>query len=76
MPVGERKPMPSPTAQWFSVTRAKAQNRPEDEGVGQAGKRAFADDFGLAEDFPEEIPDALADGEEMEAGSFFDCRIL
>ncbi len=43
---------------------------PEDEGVGQAGKRALADHFGLAEDFPEEIPDALADGEEMEGGVF------
>jgi hypothetical protein len=48
----------------------EGEEAPEDEGVGDAGQRALADDFGLAEDFPEEIPDALADGEEMEAGVF------
>ena len=49
----------------------EGEKRPEDEGVGEAGQRALADDFGLAEDFPEEVPDALADGEEVEAGVFF-----
>ena len=44
---------------------------PEDEGVSQAGKRALADDFGLEGHLPDEIPDAFADGEEMEAGVFF-----
>ena len=58
------------------MTSAKAQEGPEDEGVGEAGERALADDFGLEEDFPDEVADALADGEEMEAGSFFDWRIL
>ena len=44
---------------------------PEDKGVGEAGERALADDFGLAENFPEEIPDAAAEGEEVEASVFF-----
>jgi hypothetical protein len=56
--------------------QGKGAEGPEDEGVGEAGQRALADDLGLAEDFPEEVPDALADGEEVEAASFFDLRIL
>ena len=43
---------------------------PEDEGVGEAGQGALADDFGLADDFPEEVPDAFADGREAEFGVF------
>jgi len=39
--------------------------------VGEAGERALADDFGLEEDFPDEVADALGDGEEVEAGIFF-----
>ena len=48
---------------------------PEDEGVGDAGQGALADDFGLAEHFPEEVPDAFADGSEAEARVFFDLRM-
>ena len=48
----------------------EGQKAPEDEGVGQAGKRPFANDLGLAENFPEKVPDAPADGEEVKAGVF------
>ena len=41
---------------------------PEDEGVGQAGEGALADDLGLAEHLPDELPDSLADREEAKAG--------
>ena len=54
----------------------KGAEPPEDEGVGQAGQWPFANDLGLAENLPEEVPDALADGKEMEAGSFFEWRIF
>ena len=43
---------------------------PEDEGVGEAGERALANDLGLAEDFPEEVPDAFTDGSEAEVRIF------
>ena len=43
---------------------------PEDEGVGEAGQGAFADDFRLADDLPEEVPDAAAESE-VEAGILF-----
>jgi len=49
----------------------EGQESPKDECVGQAGERALANDFGLAEDFPEEIPDALAEGKKLEVGIFF-----
>ncbi len=49
----------------------KGAEGPEDEGVGEAGERALADDFGLEEDFPDEVADALADGEEVEARRLF-----
>jgi len=51
--------------------QGKGAESPEDEGVRQAGQRALADDLGLKGYFPEEIPEALADGEEAEAGVFF-----
>ena len=63
--------MPKPTAQWLSVTSAKAQKAQKTKAWARPGQRALADDFGLAEHFPDEIPDALADGEEMEARVFF-----
>ncbi len=46
----------------------KGAETPEDKGVSQAGQRALADDLGLEGYLPEKIPDALADGEEAEAG--------
>ena len=49
----------------------EGQEGPEDEGMGEAGERELADDFGLAENFPEEVPDALAQREEVEAGISF-----
>ena len=55
---------------WFRVTRANAQKSPEYEGVREAGQGPFADDFGLAEHFPEEVPDALADGRQAEVRVF------
>ena len=50
--------------------QGKGAESPEDKGMRQARQGALADDFGLAHDFPEEIPDAAADGEEVEAGVF------
>ncbi len=41
---------------------------PENEGVRDAGQRPFADHFGLEQHFPDEIPDALADGSQREIG--------
>jgi hypothetical protein len=49
----------------------KGAEGPEDEGVGEAGKWALANDLGLAENFPEEVPEALADVSEMKAGVRF-----
>jgi hypothetical protein len=37
----------------------EGEESPEDEGVGDAGERALADDFALAEDLPDEVADAL-----------------
>ena len=46
----------------------KGAETPEDQGVGEAGERALADDLGLEGYLPDEIPEAAADGEEAEAG--------
>ncbi len=54
----------------------KGAEGPEDEGVGQARQRALADDFGLAEHFPDEVADALAEGKRWKPASFLDLRIL
>ena len=48
----------------------EGEESPEDEGVGDAGERALADDFGLAEDFPDEVADAPGDGVERPAEVF------
>ena len=48
----------------------KGAEGPEDKGVRQAGERALANDFGLEEHLPDEVPDAFAEGEEMKAGIF------
>ncbi len=47
---------------------SEGEEAPEDEGVGDAGEGALLDDLGLAEDFPDEVPDAAADWEKTEAG--------
>lgn len=49
----------------------KGAKGPEDGGVGKTGKRALANDLGLEEDFPDEVTDALAEGEEAEVRIFF-----
>ena len=49
----------------------EGEESPKDEGVGEAGERALAYDFSLAENLPEEVPDAAADGVEGEVGVFF-----
>jgi len=49
---------------------SEGEESPEDEGVGDAGKRALADDFGLEEDFAGERPDTFGDGAEREAEVF------
>ncbi len=46
--------------------QAERAEAPEDEGVGDAGKRALPDDFGLADHFPKECPGALVDVAEVE----------
>ena len=50
--------------------QGEGEESPEDEGVEEAREWALADDLGLAEDFPEEIPSAFADMGEMKAGIF------
>ena len=50
--------------------QGEGEESPEDEGVGDAGEWALADDFGLAEDFPDEVFDALRDGAEGPAEVF------
>ena len=47
--------------------QGEGEESPEDEGVGDAGKGTLADDFGLAEDFAGERPDAAGDGAEGES---------
>ena len=47
--------------------QGEGEESPEDEGVGEAGERALADDLGLEEDLPDEIADAAADGADGEA---------
>ena len=56
--------------------QGEGKEGPEDKGVGQAGERALANDFGLEEDFRDEVPDALADWEEAEAGVLFGSEDL
>lgn len=43
---------------------------PKEEGVSETGEGAFADDLGLAEDFPEEFAEAGAEGGNGKAGVF------
>jgi len=51
--------------------QGEGEKGPEDQGVGQAGKWALADDFGLEEDFGDEIGYSFGYWEEVEAGVFF-----
>jgi hypothetical protein len=44
---------------------------PEDKGMGQAREWPLADDFGLAEDLGNELPNAAADWSELEIGVLF-----
>ena len=55
----------------IEADEGEGEESPEDEGVGEAGERALADDLALAEDLPEEVPDAAADGLEGEVRVFF-----
>ena len=49
----------------------KSAESPEDEGVSEAREWPLADNFGLAEDFRYEVPDAAADRCKAEACTFF-----
>lgn len=49
----------------------EGEEGPEDEGVGEAGEGPLANDFGLEEDFRDEVGYAFGDGEEVEVGVFF-----
>ena len=53
---------------WFSADEGEGEKAPEDEGVGDARGGALLDDLGLAEDLPDEVPNAAAEGMEGEAG--------
>ena len=64
---GVQKAEAKPHGEVVQRDQRKGAEAPEDEGVGQAGQRALADDFGLAEHLPDKVPDAAADGKE--AGS-------
>jgi hypothetical protein len=44
---------------------------PEDAGVSDAGGGALADDFGLEENFRDEVADAVGEGEQVEARVLF-----
>ena len=50
--------------------KGECAETPEDEGVRKAGKGSLADDFGLADYFPEEVPHALADRRQAEIRVF------
>ncbi len=47
--------------------QGEGEESPEDEGMGNAWKRPLADDFGLTQDFPDEVFHALRDGSERPA---------
>ena len=47
---------------------AESAETPEEECVGEAGKGALLDDFGLAEDFPDEFFNAGCERKERETG--------
>ena len=47
---------------------------PEDEGVRETWEGPLADDFGLTNDFPEEVPHALTDGGDAEVRIFFGMK--
>src|ERR1017187_172350 len=49
---------------------------PEDEGVRQAGQRALSNDLSLADHLPDEVPDAAADGEQVEVRVFLRAEDL
>ena len=66
--------MAEPDCAMVERDQGKGAESPEDKGVGEAGEGALADDFCLAHDFPDEVPDASADGGEVEAGVFFRVR--
>jgi hypothetical protein len=51
--------------------QGEGEESPEDESVGEAGERALADDLGLAEDLPDEEPDALSQWMEGKVIIFF-----
>jgi len=69
--VGREKPDAEADRAVVKRDQGEGQEGPEYEGVGEAREWAFADDFGLAKHLPEEVPGALADGEEVKAGVFF-----
>ncbi len=71
MLVGERKPRSEASGEVVEADQGEGEESPEDEGVGEAGERALTDDLALAEDLPEEVPDAAADGVEGEVRVFF-----
>ena len=49
----------------------KSAESPKDKGVREAREWPLADNFGLAEDFRYEVPDAAADRCKAEACTFF-----
>ncbi len=65
---GSKKRSPKALAKWLTVTSAKAQKSPEDEGVSDAGEGAFADHFPLRQHFPQEVADARGGGADGEIG--------
>ena len=50
--------------------QGESEESPEDEGVGEAGNWALADDLRLEEDFANKRPDAFRDGRERPAQVF------
>ncbi len=60
---GIQKTNSKPHGEVVQRDQRKGAEAPEDEGVGQAGKRALANDFGLAEHLPDKFPHAAGRGE-------------
>ena len=54
----------------IDADEGKRAESPEDKCMREAGQRPLADDFGLAEDFPDEVLDSLCDGPQRPAEVF------
>jgi hypothetical protein len=68
---GGRESRSQATAQWLSVTRAKAQKAQKTKACARPGSGRSRMTLAWQSTSQNEIPDALADGEEVEARVLF-----